>query len=113
MKRWWLLKGIKVLVFVALAISATGYVVMSLWNWLLPPLLGVHTLVFTQAVGMLMLCRILFGGIRGHRGAFRHRMRERWESMTPEERERVRAGVWRHSRCRGAAADGGSLARES
>lgn len=100
MKRWWLIRGLKVIVLVALAITAIGFVVMSLWNWLLPPLVGWHILSFTQALGLLLLCRILFGGIRGHRGGWKHRMRERWESMTPEERERVRSGVRRGSYCR-------------
>jgi len=37
--------------------------------------------------------------VADYRGAFRRRWRERLESMTLEERERVRAGVWRHARC--------------
>ena len=53
-----------------------------------------------QAVGILALCRILFGGF-GHRGFyrsnFRRRMSERWEQMTPEERERFRQGI--RARC--------------
>ena len=46
-----------------------------------------------QAVGVLALCRILFGGFGHHgfhRSNFRRRMAERWEHMTPEERERFR-----------------------
>lgn len=38
-----------------------GQVVRLLWNWLLPPLFGWHTLTFWQAIGLLVLCRILFG----------------------------------------------------
>jgi len=87
-------KVAKVLLVVALAITVTGWVVMTLWNWLLPPLTGWHALGFTQALGLFALCRILFGGLRGG-GRFGHRMRERWASMTPEERERVRAGMRR------------------
>ena len=94
------IKVAKVLVVVALAITVTGFGVMALWNWLLPPLTGWHALSFAQALGLFVLCRILFGGLRGG-GHFRHRMRERWASMTPEERERVRAGMRRHWRgCR-------------
>jgi len=97
MKRYWILRGLKFAVVVALAIAALGYVVMSLWNWLLPPLAGWHAVGFGQAVALLVLCRILFGGLRGHGGGhWRHRLRERFEQMTPEERERLRTGLGRH-----------------
>ncbi len=81
-----------------------GEVVKLLWNWLLPPLFGWKLITFWQAVGLLALCRILFGrwGGRGFpRSGFRGRMRERWEKMTPEERERMRER-W-SSRCGGFA----------
>jgi hypothetical protein len=74
-----------------------GQIVLHLWNWLLPPLFGWRELTFWQALGMLVLCRILFGGFgfsRSGRSDYRGRMKERWEKMTPEERERVRQG-WR------------------
>ena len=74
-----------------------GQVVMRLWNWLLPPLFGWHQIAFWQGLGLLALCRILFGGLGLHtsgRSDYRRRMAERWEKMTPEERERIRQG-WR------------------
>jgi hypothetical protein len=74
-------------------IAIGGVVVRQLWNWLLPPLFGWHQVTFWQALGLLALCRILFGGFHpsgGHRGGIRERMAERWERMTPEERERYR-----------------------
>ncbi len=74
-----------------------GQIVKWLWNWLLPPLFGWRTITFWQALGLLALCRILFGGfgIRGSsRSDYRRRMAERWEKMTPEERERFRQS-WR------------------
>ena len=69
---------------------------MHLWNWLLPPLFGWRQITFWQALGILALCRILFGGFGCHgswRSNFRRRMAERWEHMTPEERERFRQGM--------------------
>ncbi len=54
-----------------------GEVVMHLWNWLLPPLFGWRLITFWQALGMLVLCRILFGGSGWHRSGrsnFRRRM---------------------------------------
>jgi hypothetical protein len=71
-----------------------GWVVMSLWNWLMPTLFSLHPITFWQAIGLLFLSRILLGGFRGGRGGhWRHRMKERWETMSPEEREKFREGM--------------------
>ena len=80
----------------ALIAAVVTLVTMNLWNWLLPPLFGWHAITFWQAVGILALCRILFGRIGGRgfqRSRFRGRLAERWERMTPEERERFRQGM--------------------
>src|SRR4030081_1663704 len=76
-----------------------GGLVMLLWNWLLPALFGWRQITFWQAIGLLALCRILFGGWGGHgsdrsniRRRVKERMDERWERMTPEEREKFRQG---------------------
>ena len=89
---------------IALFAFIGGEVVMRLWNWLLPALFGWRQITFWQALGILALCRILFGGHGFHgsgRSKFRRRiaerMEERYASMTPEERERFRQG-WR-GRC--------------
>ena len=89
-----------------------GWVVMLLWNWLAPALFGLRLITFWQAIGLLALCRILFGGFGlgggGHRNSRRRmegrirdrvgeRMSERWEQMTPEEREKFRQGM--RARC--------------
>lgn len=97
--RW--LKVAKVLVVVAIAVAVFGYAVMSLWNWLVPGLVGWHTLSFAQAVGVLILCRLLFGGFGRHGGHWRHRaMQARYESLSPEERERLRESCGAHCRDR-------------
>ena len=73
-----------------------GEIVLQLWNWLLPQLFGWRPITFWQALGILLLCRILFGGFRLHgsgRSNFRRRMQERCERMTPEERERFRQRI--------------------
>jgi len=85
-----------------------GEVVKLLWNWLAPTLFGLRLITFWQAIGLLALCRILFGGFGlgggGHRNSrrrmegrvrerVRERMAERWEQMTPEEREKFRQGM--------------------
>ena len=51
---------------VALFVALFGEVVMHLWNWLLPALFGWRQITFWQALGLLVLCRILFGGFGGH-----------------------------------------------
>jgi hypothetical protein len=74
-----------------------GEIVLHLWNWLLPPLFGWRQIAFWQALGLLLLCRILFGGFGLHgsgrsgiRRRMQERMAERCQNMTPEERERFR-----------------------
>jgi uncharacterized membrane protein len=71
-----------------------GEIVKHLWNWLLPSLFGWRQISIWQALGLLVLCRILFGGFGMHgsnRGShMRRRMAERWERMSPEEREKYR-----------------------
>jgi hypothetical protein len=98
-----------VALFAPLLIAVLGFVVMRLWNWLTPTLFGWHLITFWQAVGILVLSKILFGGVRGGRGGrmhWRHRMKDRWEQMTPEEREKFRQGM------RGRCGPFGSAAAE-
>jgi len=76
-------------------IAVGGIVVLQLWNWLLPPLLGVPEVTFWQALGILALCRILFGGFGDptrNRSESRRRTAEPWQRLSPEERERLRKG---------------------
>src|SRR6266576_57769 len=60
-----------------LFVAIGGEIVLRLWNWLLPPLFGWRQITFWQAIGILALCRILFGGFGIHgsgRSNFRRRM---------------------------------------
>lgn len=56
-------KAIMVL-FGLLAIAAFTLAVMLLWNWLMPLIFGLTTITFLQALGILALSKILFGGFR-------------------------------------------------
>ncbi|HEX7158168.1 MAG TPA: hypothetical protein VF214_04100 [Edaphobacter sp.] len=84
------------------AATVAGFVVMGLWNALIPPIFGLRAIGFWQALGLLVLAKVLFGGFHRHsyggRGHWRRAMRERWERMTPEERERFRETM--QGRCR-------------
>lgn len=102
-KKWMRLLLIAPLAVAGLALFAAlgGEIVHRLWNWLLPPLFAWPEITFWQALGLLALCRILFGGFGpGRSGGSRigrrvserisERMDERRERMSPEERDRVR-----------------------
>src|SRR5664279_789684 len=60
------------IVGIALFIFLGGWLVMHLWNWLLPALFGWRLINFWQALAMLVLCRILFGGVSGRGMHRRH-----------------------------------------
>lgn len=82
-------RGIKVIAIVALVLIVLGAVVAQLWNALMPAIFGLHTISFGQALGLLVLCKILFGGWRGGRAG--HWARHyRYDHLTPEERQRMR-----------------------
>ena len=90
-RKWIIFAPLAILAFIGF-ITIGGAIVQLLWNWLLPPLFGWKALTFWQALALLALCRILFGGMRlggGSRWSGR-RIGQRWDAMTPEERERFR-----------------------
>jgi len=96
MQRRWLTRLAKIALFLVIAAGLVGLVVMLLWNWLLPPILGVRAIDFWQALGLFALARVLVGGLRrggGHRGHWRGRMAAHWASMSEEERARARAAM--------------------
>lgn len=85
-----------------------AFVVYKLWNGVLTDVLDVKIITYWQALGLLVLTRVLFGGFPGRRfgppGSFgrRRMMMERWQSLTPEQREEMRhrfAGGPMHSCC--------------
>jgi hypothetical protein len=91
-------------IFIPLAVAAflslISFVVMNLWNCLLPGILHVGVVTFWQAMGIFILCKILFGfGKGGGPGRWyggggqwmRQRMEEKFKTMTPEEREKFKA----------------------
>ena len=105
MKRNWLFKAAKIALLAFVFVSVAGAVVMWLWNALVPDIFGASEITWVQALGLLVLVRLLVGG-RGHGGpGRRRRWRGHWERkleiMSPEERERWKAERGRH--CDGGA----------
>ncbi len=92
---------------IAAFLSLVSYAVMLLWNNLLPEILNVSAITFWQAMGIFILCKILFGfggkgkGFGGGGGApwMRHRMEERFKSMTPEQKEKFKQKMRERSMC--------------
>jgi Ca2+/H+ antiporter, TMEM165/GDT1 family len=101
------MKARRIVMFIligAVAILVFGGIVMLLWNNVLAQVTSVHTITFIQALGILVLSKILFGGFRGAwRGRhyyWKQRMMNKWNNMTPDEREKFkqewqrRCGGW-------------------
>ena len=103
MKKFWIKKVLMFIAFFIAAALLTGFVLMGLWNAILPAVLGFKAITFIQALGILLLSKILFGGFGGgHRGGWRNKgkwmeMKEKFSGMTPEEREKFKA-EWKN-RC--------------
>ena len=96
MRRKWIFLAPVAILGILLFIAIGGEVVRLLWNWLVPAIFGWRPITFWQALGLLALCRILFGGFKGHgsgRRVFGRKAGERWDHMSPEERDRFRQGM--------------------
>lgn len=84
---------VKKLILVLLIIAVLGWVVMSLWNWIVPSVFAnAQAIDYFRALGLLILCRILFGGFHG-RGGWQHKHMQRWHHMTEEEKEKFKRGM--------------------
>ena len=95
MRGYRIAKVLKILLFAVVALTLVSAVVMGLWNWLMPAVFGWRVITFWQALGLLALSRLLFGRFGGPVGRmhWRHRMTERWNQMTPEERDKFIEGM--------------------
>jgi Ca2+/H+ antiporter, TMEM165/GDT1 family len=104
MKKLWIKKGLMILLFGTIAVLVFGFVVMGLWNNILVAVTGVKAITFLQALGILLLSKILFGGFGGGKSwrgspAWKEKMNQRWDKMSPEERDKFKA-EWKN-RCGG------------
>ena len=92
LRKWYLIVP-AVIAGIILFTFLGGSAVQWLWNWLTPTLFGWKPVTFWQALGLLALCRILFGGFgMNGRGPRMHaRMQARMNVMTADERAAFRA----------------------
>jgi hypothetical protein len=108
--KFWARRIMKIFVLALAATALFTFVVMSLWNLILVNVLHVGVITFWQALGILVLSKILFGGFRGGwrgrghmHGPWRKEMIEKWQTMSPEEREKFqqdwksRCGYWKRN----------------
>jgi hypothetical protein len=84
----------KMLILCLLVVGLIGFITMSLWNWLVPDLFHGPEINYWQALGLFILSKILlssFGGKgRHHNGHWKPYWKNRWASMSPEDRERFK-----------------------
>lgn len=88
------IKGLFFLAVATLFFFVVGNLVMFLWNAILPHAIEAKPINFWQAIGLFLLFRILFGGLRysffggksGRRRSHRKKWKEKWINMDPEER---------------------------
>jgi Ca2+/H+ antiporter, TMEM165/GDT1 family len=106
MKKLWIKKGVMIFIFIIAALLLFSAIVMGLWNAILPAVIGVKPISFIQALGILVLSKILFGGFHGkrfrggeHSNPWKQKMAEKCSMMTPEEREKFKS-EWK-TRCGG------------
>jgi hypothetical protein len=87
-----------ILVWGTIAIAGFGSAVWQLWNLLVPPLFHLPAIGFWQAVGLMALCWLLFGGWRGAGGLHAGRRGARGHMLTDQERDYLRASMARDGR---------------
>ena len=105
MRTHWIKRGIGIAIAAIAGVFLLSFIVMHLWNWLMPTLFaGVAVINYCQALGILVLAKILFGGWHGrggcyygHRMGWRSRFKSKWETMSEEDRDKIRR--WCGSDC--------------
>ncbi|RAI98409.1 hypothetical protein LX64_04771 [Chitinophaga skermanii] len=107
MGRFTAAKFFKILVCGVAFVAVMGSAIKYLWNWLMPTLFNLPLITFWQALGLFILCKLLFGGMFGggpkgswkDKKLWRDKMAEKMKNMSPEEREKMREKLgkcWSH-----------------
>lgn len=85
-----ILRGAGMVLLFVVAFLLMGFAVMHLWNWLLPDLFHLPLINIYQAFGLVILSKLLFGGVRIHTlqpMGKRKLWKAKWESMSDDERD--------------------------
>lgn len=94
------MKAIKIALKVIVILALVSLIVMLLWNWLVPVMFGGPAISYFQALGLLILSKILLGfgsgaaqfqRARNHR--FWKKFSEKMEHMTEEEKEKFKSNM--------------------
>jgi len=86
--------GVRFILFGIVALGIAGLATAWLWNLLMPAILHLPAISFWQALGLLVLSRLLFGRTGGWASRIRKaRFARGWQGLTPEERERFRRAM--------------------
>ena len=105
--KYWMSKCIGWCILAVLGVFGFGYLVMLLWNWLMPELFGLNTVGYAQALGLLVLCKMLFGSFGGGKGCstkcgdgrswgrhkWKSKLKEKMADMSEEDREKFNKGM--------------------
>lgn len=83
--------GIIIVLIIAALILGFGYVIMYLWNWLMPAIFGLTTITFWQAIGLGLLSKLLFGGFSGDK--HKRKSRRKCESKRSHKSD---FSKWKH-----------------
>lgn len=74
-----------------------GYILMSLWNWLMPELFDLPMITYWQAVGLFFLAKILFGFGGGNGGGGSKKSRKDGSrSCGPHNHKKRDFSKWAH-----------------
>jgi len=101
MRRFRIAKVIGIIILAIIGVFVFGSIVMLLWNALMPVIFHLPLISFWQALGLLILTKILFGGFRGGgpRAQWKKdKLKDAWKNMTPEQKEKLKSEWGR--RCR-------------
>ena len=104
-KKFWVKKIIFIPIAMAAGMLVFGGLVMFLWNALLPQIFGISAITFWQAIGILLLSKILFGGFPGknrrhHIHRHEYELIRKFRNLSPEEKEKIRKEYWERFDCK-------------
>lgn len=95
-------KGFRIIAMIFIAagiIALIALVVMLLWNWLIPSIfIGGPVITYWQALGLMILSKILFGGLKPPKPPFarekeemwKQKFREKWDCMDPKKKNKIK-----------------------